>query len=117
MKRMWIVGVAALALAIIAAVVIQEPSEAIADPVEQEAVPEMPDAADVLPADYAQMEAAAQLDREDLYQDLAVTEEEFAAQVAAFSVAMETTTQEYAEKVYPGEDTELPAWAAEMMNE
>ena len=113
MKRIWIVGVAAFAIAIVIAVTVQEPTDAVADPVEQQAEPVAPDIEDVLPADHAVMEAAAQLTTEQLYEDLAVTPEEFAAQVGALSVAMAATAEANAQKVYPDEDTALPAWAAE----
>lgn len=54
--------------------------------------------------DWADLQYSATLDRDDLYEDEAVTKEEFAAQVAALDVAMAETIRGKATIVYPGEE-------------
>jgi len=54
--------------------------------------------------DWADLQDSATLDREDLYEDEAVTKVEFAAQVAALDVEMAETIRAKAAIVYDGEE-------------
>jgi len=54
--------------------------------------------------EWAELEYSATLDTDDLYEDEAVTSEEFAAQIAALDVEMLATIEEKAAIVYPDEE-------------
>ena len=53
---------------------------------------------------WADLQVSATLDRDDLYEDEAVTREEFAAQVAALDAEMLETIRAKAAIVYEGEE-------------
>jgi len=53
---------------------------------------------------WAELQHSATLDTGDLYEDEAVTSEEFAAQLAALDQEMAATIEANAEIVYPGEE-------------
>ena len=54
--------------------------------------------------DWADLQDSATLDRDDLYEDEAVTREEFSAQVAALDAEMAETIRAKATIVYDGEE-------------
>ena len=56
--------------------------------------------------EYADLQHAASLDTDDLYDGQEVTKEEFAANLAALDVAMKAAVQRKAAIVYPEEEDE-----------